>query len=855
MTPLLPIMACNSFILKKNNKPHLVAACYLNLQHSLTVLLFLLFSFNALAADRVDNNNYHIGDINAHWQFTNQDMSLAKQAVFSGNFDDSTWQTVSLPHDWSIKDIGTTHSPFDQHSIDKYDTGYTNGGIGWYRKKIHLAEHFKDQLAILEFGGIYMDSAVYVNGHHVGGQYYGYTSFWLDITQYLHFGAENVIAVQVNNNHLNSRWYSGSGIYRPVTLTFKPQLHTKPWGIAITTPVATPKQSQVIVTTELAANKLTSFSDLDDKQPIDLTLQILDEQGNLVAETVKNLAKADFSHNQKIIKHEFTLKQATLWSPSQPYLYTLKQVLNYAGKIQETIATPFGIRVLSFSAKQGFSINGKPLLLKGMNIHHGNYLLGAEAHKSTEIRKVKKILAAGYNAVRTAHNPPSQAFLNAADQLGLLVINEAFDAWNNKKWDHDNDYSSHFKQNWQQDLTNFIKRDRNHPSVIMWSLGNEIPEQNDQQGADTAAMLKAFALGIDDSREITVGANTSGLPSDPYLQNFKLVGYNYQEMNYQSDHQRFPQRVMYGSETYSARAFEYWRYVEKYPYIIGDFVWTGWDYLGEASIGWTGYAPQWQGLADYPWTLAYSGELDALGFKRPSAYYRDVLWKTGNNKISAFVKSPTPSLQPAQNPDWYLDWVQADLHPSWTWPHAIGQVLTVEVYSVFDSVELFLNGNSLGKKPTSLNTEYKAQYQVPYEAGELKAVGYSQGVASAEWLLTTAASPSEIRLVAESETISADGKSLVYITAELFDAKGHRVYHWDDDLPVHFDVTGAGRLLAVGNANPRSVESFSQGVRKTFRGRVVAVVQSIAGQTGTITLKASGKGLTAKSVIIDAVLK
>lgn len=825
---------------------------------SLAIFLLSFFTFTLFAS--TEQKASDLADINTNWRFTTNEISATKD-VLSLNFDDSAWGQVNLPHDWSIKDIAGTNSPFDKNSVDQYDTGYTQGGIGWYRKKIHLADYLtgklKDKIALLEFGGIYMNSDIYINGSHVGGQHYGYTSFWLDITQHLRFDEENIIVVKVNNNYLNSRWYSGSGIYRSVTLTFKPKLHIKHWGTAITTPNVDSKQAKISIATELISAMEDSSKNvykIADKLSIELLLQVIDDEGRLVTEAVKKLSKADFVDGETTINHQFIVSKPQLWAPNQPNLYTLKQVLKHAGKEIESTETPFGIRALSFSAQGGFSINGESLLLKGMNIHHGNYLLGAEAHKSAEVRKVKKILAAGYNAVRTAHNPPSQAFLTAADQFGLLVINEVFDAWNNKKWDHNNDYSSRFKQDWQGDLSNFIKRDRNHPSVIMWSLGNEIPEQNDQQGAETAAMLKAFALSIDTSREITIGANTSGEQSDPYLKNFNVVGYNYQEMNYHSDHQRFPNRVMYGSETYSNRAFEYWQFVENNPFIIGDFVWTGWDYLGEASIGWTGYAPEWKSLAPFPWTLAYSGEIDALGFKRPSAYYRDVLWKTGKNKVSAFVKSPTPSLQPLQNPDWYLYWVQPDLHPSWTWPEAVGKVLDVEVYSALDSVELFVNGKSLGKKLTSVATEYKANYQVPYEQGQLKAVGYTNDVATDEWLLTTAASPSEIRLTAESKVITADGKGLVYITAELFDKHGQRVYHWHEDVAITFNVSGAGRLLAVGNANPRSVESFTQNVRKTFRGRVVAVVQSIKGKEGKLNVSAFAKGLSGSEITLNAIL-
>lgn len=817
------------------------------------LLTSLLLSFQAVILITVSEASANVAmDINADWRFTKQNISSVNN-VLSSSFDDTGWKKVNLPHDWSIQDIEGTNSPFDKNSVDQYDTGYTQGGIGWYRKKISLDDSVKDQVAILEFGGVYMNSTVYINGKHVGGQHYGYTSFWLDITKHLNIGEENIIVVNVNNNHLNSRWYSGSGIYRPVSLIFKPKLHIKHWGTAITTPKVDSKKAQVSITTELALVKPSRKpQEISNKESIELLAQLIDDTGRIVATKSNWLSKAEFIDGDAIVHYDFMISDPNLWSPEQPYLYTLQQVVKQAGKVLETTRTPLGIRALTFSAQQGVKINGQPLRLKGMNIHHGHYLLGAQAYKSAEVRKVKKILAAGYNAVRTAHNPPSKAFLAAADEFGLLVINEAFDAWNKHKWDHVNDYASHFSQDWQRDLTNFIKRDRNHPSVIMWSLGNEIPEQNEKLGAETAAMLKAFVLAIDSSREVTIGANTSGEIADPYLQHFAVVGYNYQEMNYLSDHERFPKRVMYGSETYSNKAFEYWQYVEKYPFIIGDFVWTGWDYLGEASIGWTGYAPEWKSLGSFPWTLAYSGELDALGFKRPSAYYRDVLWNTGHNQISAFVKSPTPSLQPSQNPTWYLDWVQPDIHPSWTWPGAEGKLLEVEVYSARDSVELFLNGKSYGKKSTSRASEFKAKYQIPYTPGQLKAVGYHKGVAIDEWLLTTASSASTVKLVAEQKTINADGKDLVYISAELFDEHGNRVYHWHEDIPLTFNVTGAGRLIALGNANPRSVESFTHHTRETFRGRVVAVIQSIAGEKGEITINATAKGLSTGATTINS---
>lgn len=778
--------------------------------------------------------------INRAWRFMRGDVARAQQP----ELDDSHWREVHLPHDFSIENLPGSNSPFSAASIDQFDTGYTLGGVAWYRKTFYLPAELAQKIALLEFGGVYMNSEVYVNGHLAGGQHYGYTSFYLDISRYLQPGKHNLIAVKVDNKHLNSRWYSGSGIYRPVALQFYEKTDFARHGTAITTEVLANQQARIKVVTDLVNYTGASAA-------LQLVTQVLDAQGKLVGEAnTTALTLASAAHKQTL---ELTLNKAQLWSDQTPYLYQLKQTLVRAGQTIASQTIPFGIRSLVFDANKGLLVNGQPVKLKGMNVHHDNYLLGAAAWPAAELRKVQLIKAAGYNAIRTAHNPPSQALLDAADRLGVYVIDEAFDAWNEQKWDHVNDYAARFKQDWQRDLTNFIKRDRNHPSVIMWSIGNEIPEQTSALGVATAGELIRWVKAIDATRPVTIGANVSGIEADALLNQLGVVGYNYQEKNYLSDRQRNPARLMYGSETYSAKAFDYWDFVEQHPFIIGDFVWTGWDYIGEASIGWTGYAPEWKGLADFPWTLAYCGELDALGYQRPSAYYRDVLWQTGNNKVSMFVKSPTPSLAPLQNPDWYLYWVQPDLHPNWTWPGHEGKPLEVVVYSALPQVEVFLNGQSLGKKASARATQYTAQFLVPYAAGELKAVAYdAQQKIAAEWVLHTAQQVSEIRLSANQQSIKANGEDLVYISAELLDKNGNPVYHWEQDLQLEFSVQGAGKLLALGNADPRSVESFSGTSRTTFRGRALAVVQSLPGKTGEITLKVRAKTLAPAVLSINS---
>ncbi|MEO0512676.1 MAG: glycoside hydrolase family 2 TIM barrel-domain containing protein [Planctomycetota bacterium] len=780
-----------------------------------------------------------LDDMNFNWRFIRDDPPGAA----SPDFDDSSWRTVQLPHDWSIENIPGTQSPFSPESIGSFDTGYTVGGVGWYRKTFEVPGDASGGVAYLDFGGIYLNSDVFVNGQRVGGQHYGYTSFAIDITDHLLQRGVNTIAVRVNNDDLNSRWYSGSGIYRPARLVFTRPVHTEHWGPQVTTPLVTPERAAVVVATRVVNRS-------DDDVSFVLASTVLDPQGGVVG---RDRAEAVVVAGEAApVEAKITVETPGLWGPGHPTLYTLRQILTTPGQTPLVRETSFGIRRVEFDPDRGMLLNGESVLLRGLNMHHDNYMLGAAAYPRAEERRVERILAAGYNALRCAHNPPSRALLDAADRLGLLVINESFDTWNRPKWDHENDYSSRFAADWKRDLTNFIKRDRSRPSIIMWSIGNEIPEQNEQLAADTSRMLQEHLRTLDPTRPITIGANTSGPKSDAFLSTFDIVGYNYQEHAYESDRERFPNRLMYGSETYSQRAFDYWSYVERLPYVIGDFVWTGWDYLGEASIGWNGYRPDWDGLGYFPWNTAYCGEIDLLGYKRPYGFYRDVLWRTGRNRVSAFVQSPAPSLEPAPDPGWQLFWSQGDWHPCWTWRGHEGEPLEVVVFSAADEVELLLNGETLGRQPTSADTEYRARFTVPYQPGRLTAIGYTDGQVDAEWSLDTAGPPAEVRLRVDRTAIDADGMDICYVTAELFDADGVRVYHWEDDATLEILVEGPGSLLAVGNGNPVSLESFAGPRRKTFQGRAVAVVRSLRGQRGEIRVTAQSDGLETNELRIMA---
>ncbi len=770
-------------------------------------------------------------NLNHDWCFFKGEVSGAQQV----GFDDSGWRQLSVPHDWSIEDLSPGQGPVDPCAVSAHNTGYTVGGTAWYRKYVTLDESDAGRRVHLHFDGVYMNADVWVNGVHLGSHPYGYTAFWYDATPHVRFGETNVVAVEVKNEGVNSRWYSGSGIYRSVWLEIVDPVHIEHWGPFVTTSEASIASSQVRVQTQVLNESYN---------PLAVTLRslILAPDGTTVAET---RTQADIAQGAS---HSFdqnlTLSPSSLWSPEAPVLYTLSQEVGAEGKVLDRRQTSFGIRTLEFDAEHGFRLNGREVLLRGTCMHHDNYMLGAAAYPRAEERRVEIVKAAGFNAIRCAHNPPSTAFVEACDRLGMLVIDEAFDQWSRRK--NRQDYHLYFDEWWRRDLESMVLRDRNHPSVIMWSIGNEIPEQRSEQGAELAAQLTVHIRSLDGTRPVTVGANLSGPPGDAFLTRVDVVGYNYQLDHYAADHARNPNRIMYGSESFPRDAFDYWAPVEAQPHVIGDFVWTGFDYLGEASIGWFGYKQGWSGTGPYPWHVAYCGDIDACGFKRPAAFYREVLWRTGRNQVSAFVKSPEPSL-PDFDPNNILLWTYPDIHPSWTWPGREGETLKVVVYCAGEEAELFLNGASLGTQPTGRDNKYTVTWQIPYASGELKAVGYRDGRAESEWVLKTAGPPARIHLSADRTEIAADGLDLSYVTVEVLDAQGVRVPTAEN--LIRFAVQGPSVLAGVGNGRPCGTESFQRPQRAAFEGRCLAVLKSTR-QPGEITLIATADGLNSDSVVV-----
>lgn len=769
------------------------------------------------------------------WKFHRGGAQYAEQPAF----DDASWRSIDLPHDWSIEDAPGTASPFNRDAIGQVSTGFTTGGTGWYRKSFTVSDADRGRRVVIRFDGIYMNPEIWINGSSLGSHPYGYTSFWYDVTDKLKLPGPNVLAVKVRNEGENSRWYSGSGIYRHVWLTTLDPVHVAQWGSSVTTRDVAAGSAQVTVRTKVQNESHEAVS-----VTLATTLAAAGGAAAGAGSTTQTIAAGAIAE----FVQEMTVRNPALWSIETPVLYRAVSLVSAAGREVDQVETAFGIRSVTFDAVNGFRLNGKPMKLQGGCVHHDNGPLGAKAYDRAEERRVELLKASGFNAVRCAHNPPSPAFLDACDRLGMLVIDEAFDMWNEGKNPHD--YHLFFDGNWRADLDAMVFRDRNHPSVIAWSIGNEIPGMDNASTVQTARALASFVREADPGRPVLAAVNNLNPRKDPYMAALDVAGYNYgsggdhgQPSIFTTDHQRVPSRIMVQTESYPLESFRSWMDVLDHPWLLGDFVWTAFDYIGEASIGWRGY---WQEQNFYPWTLAYTGDIDICGWKRPQSYYRDVLWKP--NQISIFVKPSSPTFPENPNRQSWSKWHWVDAVADWNW-HDEGTPLQVSVYSSFDEAELFLNGRSLGRKKTDRSTEFKNVWEVPYTPGELRAVGYRGGSAAGSAILRSARDVTRIAVNPDRAQIKADGQDLSFVTIELQDAAGTR--HPKADNPLEFRVEGPGAIAGVGNANPMSVESYIRPARKAWQGRALVIIRSTK-TPGEIRLRVSSSGLPAAEVVIHS---
>jgi beta-galactosidase len=772
------------------------------------------------------------------WRFLNKEIPT----THINQVDDSSWQTVTVPHDWAI--AGPFDMTIDMQAVQvledgdkkpKLRTGRTGAlpcfGIGWYRKALPISKTDENKRIFVEFDGAMSRSKVYLNGVYVGEWPYGYSSFSFELTKYIQFEKENILSVRLENKEESSRWYPGAGIYRNVRLVKTAPVRVANWGTYITTPVVTEKQAEVTIKTEIDAN-----------ETVQLITEIFDAKGKKVASTKSNGTK---NFEQKI-----KVNKPNLWSPETPVLYTAVSKV-FVGKSQtDEYKTTFGFRTIKFEKDKGFFLNGKHTKFKGVCLHHDLGPIGTAVNYRATERQLVMMKEMGANAIRTSHNPPSLELLRICDSIGLMVQVESFDEWKNGK--NTNGYGEFFDEWAEKDLTAMIKRDRNHPSVVMWSIGNEIREQGMEEGYKIARFLTKISHDLDPTRPVSAGFNNwKGAIKNGLAAEVDLVGFNYAPDFYQKMSKENPNFTIYGSETASTVSsrgiykfpvveskkswysdyqltsydletcswadtpdFEF-QFQDELDWVAGEFVWTGFDYLGEPS-------PYNEGT---PARSSYFGIVDLAGIPKDRFYLYQSRW--------------------SDKPVFHV-------LPHWTWPERLNQKVPVFCYTNYPKAELFVNGKSMGmreKNKSTLYSRYRLMWNdVIYEPGEIKVVAYDkEGKIAAEKIIRTAGETYAIQLTADKNTIKADGKDLTFVTVEILDKNGNLCPKADNLL--FFDVKGAGKLKAVCNGDATDQTAFTSTYLRTFSGKMVATIESDT-QAGEITLKVSGGFLIPQEIKI-----
>ena len=778
-----------------------------------------------------------------NWKFILSDIKDAEKQ----NFDDSQWRTLNLPHDWSIE------GEFKEDATTNGHGGYLPAGIGWYRKHFSISKIQKDQNYWIQFDGVYMNSDVWINGQHLGKHVYGYTSFYYDLTPFIKKG-ENIIAVRVDNSlQPNSRWYSGSGIYRHVWLNIAEPVHIAQWGTYITTPSVDSASATILVRTSIENTLATA-------KTIILRSVIRNDSGKEIAmvEVPVSISPSGTTAVEQTLKVTAPL----LWSTETPHLYTLKSSILEGKKINDLLITSFGIREIAYDKDKGFLLNGKQVKMNGVCLHHDAGCLGAAVPEQAWVRRLQLLKEMGCNAIRTSHNPPAPEFLDLCDKMGFLVMDEAFDELKIAKGDVTCGYNMYFDECSQSDLISMIRRDRNHPSVVIWSAGNEVPEQGKDTGVEVLQKLIETFHMEDPTRPVTVAndhiADEVYPAKLPFLENQDIVGYNYvdrwlkrRELYYSVDRHDHPDWKMIGTENVSARgirgqynlvnkealpgrsndyrsnmvrAEQLWKFTSTYDYVIGDFMWTGIDYLGEAN---------------WPNKSSNAGVIDLCGFPKDSYYFYQSQW--------------------TRNP-------MVHLFPHWNWEGHEGQVIQVIAYTNCDSAELFVNGKSFGIKSVvfpqqgnsggwnkyahpfinATTADLHLTWDVPYEPGILKIIARKDGIIVTEEIRTTS-KPEAIRLSADRTKFNADAQEIINVKAEVIDENGLVVP--DADNLIEFKVEGEGILAGTDNGNPQDKTNMKSKQRNAFNGLALAVIQS-NGKIGDIRLTAISEGLKTATIEI-----
>jgi beta-galactosidase len=793
------------------------------------IIFFLLTSVSGFAQAR------SVADFDKGWHFHLGDVNNGEKA----SVNDANWRLLNLPHDWSIE------GKFSKDNPASPEGGALPGGIGWYRKIFTVPVASKNKLVYIDFDGVYQKSDVWVNGRHLGFRPNGYISFRYELTPYLNFGGPNTIAVKVDNSvQPNSRWYSGSGIYRNVWLVTTNKVAIDHWGTYVTTTDVSTKSAMVNLKVRVKNDAKSSA--------ITVKTVIYNAAGKRVSEYGDIISKATLKDTVISSNQNLAVKSPSLWSVERPYLYKVVTTVMANNKIADVYTTSLGIRYFNFDADKGFSLNGKPMKILGVCDHHDLGSLGAAINTRALERQLQMLKAMGCNGIRTSHNPPAPELLDLCDKMGFIVMDEAFDCWEWKKAKFD--YHLYFKEWHKRDLEDQILRDRNHPSVMIWSIGNEIPQQGDTSALRIAPELAGIVRSLDKTRPITT-ANDRPDTTNKIIKSgaIDLIGYNYHEFDYAKFHDRYPGKKFIATETTSGletrghydmpsdsiriwparwdkpftegnpdnsvSAYDNvrpawgstheatWKVMKKYDFLSGMFIWTGFDYLGEP----TPYS--------WPSRSSYFGIIDLAGFPKDIYYMYQSEW---------------------------TDKTVLHILPHWNWEAG----KTVDVWAFYnhaDEVELYLNGKSVGiKKKTG--DDLHVMWRLKYEPGTLKAVSRKDGKIVLTREIHTTGKPAKIELIADRKNIKADGKDLSFITVKILDKDGNLVP--DAANLVNFKINGAAFIASVDNGDPVSHDSFKVDYRKAFNGLALAIVQAKE-KAGNITFTATSKGLQSASIIIQ----
>lgn len=828
-------------------------------------------------------------NLNLDWLFMNGEKS---------NIPMMPQQTkkVNLPHDFMVETDVAPDAP------GKAESGFYKGSVGTYLKTITLTEEEMTDTMLLHFEGCFGKTRVLINGNPVGSHAYGYTPFTIDIRKFLQIGDNEIQVIVHTDDDPNGRWYSGAGMYRGVNLLSAPAFHIAHDGIFVYTDHITNGdafcKAEITVVNDLA--KATG----DAEGFLKLTVSKKDTKEVVATRYQKIRLTAGTS---QVVPQAFVIENAELWDTENPYLYEVKAQLSLTstGNVhmsldnrqdlmaqtdyEDEITTRFGVRTITADAKNGLLLNGKSIKLKGGCIHHDNGILGAASFYDAEYRKVKLHKDNGYNALRLAHNPQSEQILDICDELGMIVFDEAFDVWNLPK--NSFDFSHQFAEDGIKEIEAMVRRDRNHPSIFFWSIGNELTEQGGMAaGYEVSAMLAktvrnmnstrlvsgalcSFFKGLDNEdnaafwqtfrKEMPQGGSVINMDNSygkkiwmeytaPFVKDWDVVGYNYLNYHYETSHELFPDRVILCTESKPGQFEDYWSDVERLPYVIGDFLWTSMDYIGEAGIGKSIYCseeevPQMSQMlnyAGYPWRLAQAGDFDLCGNVRAQGRYHQIIW--GANDTYIFAKDPKNNGKIALIGRY--GWAEGGNH--WSWNCENGTAVSVDVYSRAEEVELLLNGKSLGKKPAGAECHFKAEFEVTYEAGTLTAISYQDGQEVSRDEVKTVGEPVGLKITMEKNQIAADGESLAYGIVEIVDTEGNWVPTAEDTL-AKVSVEGAASLAGFGTGRGQTEENYTKGEFTSFEGRwqVILRAGTEAGEAG-VHVEAEGLGHAESRVIV-----